>query len=142
MPQDPAEAFEGLYGANGPRPVAKITDQLDGLLAFYDYPAEHWVRLHGVAPLSPRARPSDGHSHLQVGPCSWQHGSPTALASDKSRTWSAPRRSPRTVAWVLPDNPADGSRALLPEQCRHVASLVNPPGNPKASCFHGALRDN
>jgi transposase-like protein len=25
--------------------VAKITDDLDGLVAFYDYRAEHWIRL-------------------------------------------------------------------------------------------------
>jgi transposase-like protein len=25
--------------------AAKITDDLDQLLAFYDYPAEHWVHL-------------------------------------------------------------------------------------------------
>ena len=24
--------------------VAKITDDLEQLLAFYDYPAEHWIR--------------------------------------------------------------------------------------------------
>jgi transposase-like protein len=26
-------------------PVAKITDDIDELLAFYDYPAEHWIHL-------------------------------------------------------------------------------------------------
>jgi transposase-like protein len=28
-----------------PKAVAKITDDADQLLAFFDYPAEHWVHL-------------------------------------------------------------------------------------------------
>jgi transposase-like protein len=39
------KAFEAAYGAKFPKAVAKITDGLDELLAFYDYPAEHWVHL-------------------------------------------------------------------------------------------------
>ena len=36
-------AFEADYGAKWPKAVAKITEYLDMLLAFYDYPAEHWI---------------------------------------------------------------------------------------------------
>ena len=39
------KAFTELFGAKFPKAVAKITDDLDQLLAFYDYPAEHWVHL-------------------------------------------------------------------------------------------------
>jgi transposase-like protein len=38
-----AEAFTDAYRAKWPKAVAKITDDLDMLLAFYDYPAEHWI---------------------------------------------------------------------------------------------------
>ena len=31
--------------------VAKITDDLDVLLAFYDYPAEHWIHLRTTNPI-------------------------------------------------------------------------------------------
>jgi transposase-like protein len=34
-----------------PKPVAKITDDLDQLLAFYDYPAEHWAHLQTAKPI-------------------------------------------------------------------------------------------
>jgi hypothetical protein len=34
------KAFEELFGAKFPKAVAKITDDLEELLAFYDYPAE------------------------------------------------------------------------------------------------------
>ena len=39
-------AFEAAYGAKFPQAVAKITDDVEELLAFYDYPAEHWIHLH------------------------------------------------------------------------------------------------
>jgi hypothetical protein len=37
------QAFADLYGAKFPKAVAKITDDVEELLAFYDYPAEHWI---------------------------------------------------------------------------------------------------
>jgi transposase-like protein len=46
-----AHAFATDYGAKWPKAVAKITDDLDELLAFYDYPAEHWVHLHTTNPV-------------------------------------------------------------------------------------------
>ena len=44
-------AFATDYGAKWPKAVAKITDDLDELLAFYDYPAEHWIRLRTTNPV-------------------------------------------------------------------------------------------
>lgn len=46
-----AKAFEQTYGAKFPEAVAKITDDLDELLAFYDYPAEHWIHLRTTNPI-------------------------------------------------------------------------------------------
>ena len=46
-----AKAFAADYGAKWPKAVAKITDDLDVLLAFYDYPAEHWVHLRTTNPI-------------------------------------------------------------------------------------------
>jgi putative transposase len=45
------KAFEADYGAKWPKAVAKITDDLDVLLEFYTYPAEHWVHLRTTNPL-------------------------------------------------------------------------------------------
>ena len=45
------KAFEAAYGAKFPKAVAKITDDLEELLAFYDYPAEHWVHLRTTNPI-------------------------------------------------------------------------------------------
>ena len=46
-----AKAFATEYGAKWPKAAAKITEDLDVLLAFYDYPAEHWVHLRTTNPI-------------------------------------------------------------------------------------------
>ena len=43
--------FEAGYGAKWPEAVAKITEDLDTLLAFYGYPAEHWIHLRTTNPI-------------------------------------------------------------------------------------------
>jgi transposase-like protein len=46
-----AKAFADDYGTKWPKAAAKITDDLDVLLAFYDYPAEHWIHLRTTNPI-------------------------------------------------------------------------------------------
>lgn len=46
-----ARAFQACYGAKWPKATAKIIDHLDVLLAFYDYPAEHWIHLRTTNPI-------------------------------------------------------------------------------------------
>jgi transposase-like protein len=45
------EAFANTYGAKFPKAVAKITDDAEELLAFYDFPAEHWIHLRTTNPI-------------------------------------------------------------------------------------------
>jgi transposase-like protein len=45
------KAFEADYGAKWPKAVAKITEHIDVLLSFYDYPAEHWIHLRTTNPI-------------------------------------------------------------------------------------------
>jgi transposase-like protein len=49
--QAAAKTFADLFGTKFPKAVAKITDDLEQLLAFYDYPAEHWVHLRTTNPM-------------------------------------------------------------------------------------------
>src|SRR5512144_643875 len=49
--RDAAKAFAAAYGAKFPKAVAKITDDLEELLAVYDFPAEHWVHLRTTNPI-------------------------------------------------------------------------------------------
>ena len=46
-----ARSFEAAYGAKFPKAAEKITSDLGQLLAFYDYPAEHWVHLRTTNPI-------------------------------------------------------------------------------------------
>ena len=45
------KAFAAAYGAKFPKAAAKITEDEEDLLAFYDYPAEHWVHLRTTNPI-------------------------------------------------------------------------------------------
>jgi putative transposase len=46
-----AKAFADEFGAKWPKAVAKIVDDLDVLLSFYDFPAEHWIHLKTTNPI-------------------------------------------------------------------------------------------
>jgi transposase-like protein len=46
-----ARTFARDYGVKWPKATAKITDDLDELLAFYDFPAEHWIHLRTTNPI-------------------------------------------------------------------------------------------
>jgi transposase-like protein len=48
---DAVKAFAAAYGAKWPKATAKITDHVDVLLEFYNYPAEHWVHLRTTNPI-------------------------------------------------------------------------------------------
>jgi transposase-like protein len=45
------KAFERDYGTKWPKAVAKIVDDTEVLLSFFDYPAEHWVHLKTTNPI-------------------------------------------------------------------------------------------
>jgi putative transposase len=45
------KTFDTAYGTKFPKAVVKITDDVDELLAFYDYPVEHWVHLRTTNPI-------------------------------------------------------------------------------------------
>lgn len=46
-----AAAFKLAFGAKYCKAAAKVTDDLDELLAFYDFPAEHWIHLRTTNPI-------------------------------------------------------------------------------------------
>jgi len=48
---DAVRAFEAAYGAKFPKAVAKIINDRDELLAFYDFPVQHWVHLRTTNPI-------------------------------------------------------------------------------------------
>ncbi len=48
---DAVTAFEAAYGTKFPKAVAKITDDVEVLLAVYDFPTEHWIHLRTTNPI-------------------------------------------------------------------------------------------
>jgi transposase-like protein len=49
--QTAARTFADTYGAKWPKAAAKIADEFDVLLAFFDFPAEHWIHLRTTNPI-------------------------------------------------------------------------------------------
>jgi len=88
-------AFEAAYGAKFPRAVAKITDDLGQLLAFYDYPAEHWVHLRTTNPIESTFATVRHRTKVTKGPGSRAAGLAMAFklieaAQDRWRAVNAP----------------------------------------------------
>jgi transposase-like protein len=98
---DAVQAFEAAYGAKFPKAVAKITDDLDQLLAFYDYPAEHWVHLRTTNPIESTFATVRNRSKITKGPGSRAAGIAMAfkLIEAAQSRWRAVN-APHLVALV------------------------------------------
>jgi transposase-like protein len=88
-------AFEAAYGAKFPKAAAKITDDLDQLLAFYDYPCEHWVHLRTTNPIESTFATVRHRTKITKGPGSRAAGLAMAFkliesAQDRWRAVNAP----------------------------------------------------
>jgi transposase-like protein len=89
------KAFEAAYGAKFPKAAAKITDDLEELLAFYDYPCEHWVHLRTTNPIESTFATVRHRSKITKGPGSRAAGLAMAFkliesAQDRWRAVNAP----------------------------------------------------
>jgi transposase-like protein len=89
------KAFEQLFAAKFPKAVAKITDDVDELLAFYDYPAEHWVHLRTTNPIESTFSTVRHRTKITRGPGSKAAGLAMAYklimaAQDRWRAVNAP----------------------------------------------------
>ncbi|MPZ81116.1 MAG: hypothetical protein GEV28_12265 [Actinophytocola sp.] len=65
---DAVTALQTAYGAKFPKAVAKVTGELDQLLAFYDYPAEHWQHLRATNPIESTVATVRYRSKVTKGP--------------------------------------------------------------------------
>ena len=89
------KAFEAAYGAKFPKAVAKITDDVDELLAFYDFPAEHWIHLRTTNPIESTFATVRHRTKITRGPGSRAAGLAMAFklieaAQDRWRAVNAP----------------------------------------------------
>ena len=92
---DAVAAFTAAYGAKFGKAVAKITDDLDELLAFYDFPAEHWIHLRTTNPIESTFATVRHRSKVTKGPGSRAAGLAMAFklieaAQDRWRAVNGP----------------------------------------------------
>ena len=115
---DAVRAFEAAYGARFPKAVAKITDDVEELLAFYDFPAEHWIHLRTTNPIESTFATVRHRTKITRGPGSRAAGLAMAFklveaAQDRWRAVNAPhlvalvRAGARFEAGKLVERPAE-----------------------------------
>jgi putative transposase len=62
------EALVSDYGAKWPKAVAKITDDAEALLCFFDFPAEHWLHLRTTTPIESTFSSVRARTRITKGP--------------------------------------------------------------------------
>ena len=72
--EDAIKKFASEFGAKWPKAVAKIEDDKEALLAFYDYPAQHWRHLRTSNPIESVFAPVRARTDVTKGPGSRQAG--------------------------------------------------------------------
>ena len=83
-------------GVNWPRAVAKITEDAEELLAFFDFPAEHWLHLKTSNPIESTFSPVRARTRVTKGPGSKAAGRAMAFkllqsAQDRWRVVNGPQ---------------------------------------------------
>ena len=66
--------FAQEFSAKWPKAVERIVDDKEVLLAFYDYPAEHWRHLRTTNPIESVFAPVRARTEITKGPGSRQAG--------------------------------------------------------------------
>ena len=97
------EVFARDYGVKWPKAVAKITDDAEDLLCFFDYPAEHWGHLKTSNPIESTFSSVRLRTRVTKGPGSKAAGLAMAFklleaAQDRWRAVNGPIWSP----WYVP----------------------------------------
>jgi putative transposase len=62
------QALVSDYGAKWPKAVAKVVDDREALLTFFDFPAEHWLHLRTTNPIQSTFSPVRARTRLTKGP--------------------------------------------------------------------------
>ena len=112
-----AKAFAADYGVKWPKAAAKITEDLNVLLAFYDYPAEHWIHLRTTNPIESTFATVRLRQRVTKGPGSRAAGVAMAFKLIESaqsplasRERAAPRRTRPSRRRVQEGNPRRTTR--------------------------------
>ena len=121
---DAVKAFEAAYGAKFPKATAKVTGELSTLLAFYDYPAEHWQHLRTTNPIESTFATVRHRTRITRGPGSRAAGLAMAfkLLEAAQARWRAVN-APHLVALVRAGAVfVNGKLVERPEESPHPAA--------------------
>ena len=102
------KAFDAAYGAKFPKAAAKITDDVEELLAFFDYPCEHWVHLRTTNPIESTFATVRHWTKVTKGPGSQAAGLATAFKLIESAQDRAggPSTHPTSSRSCVPERPS------------------------------------
>jgi putative transposase len=118
------EVFARDYGVKWPKAVAKIVDDAEELLTFYDYPAEHWLHLKTSNPIESTFSSVRLRTRVTKGPGSKAAGLAMAfkLLEAAQDRWRAVN-GPHLVALVRAGARFDkGVMAERPDEVQEVAA--------------------
>ena len=122
------KTFEAAYGAKFPKAVAKITDDVEQLLAFYAFPAEHWVHLRTTNPIESTFATVRNRSKITKGPGSRAAGIAMAykLIEAAQSRWRAVN-APHLVALVRAGAKFENGKLVeRPDPTSGVSEHTNP----------------
>jgi putative transposase len=98
------EVFARDYGVKWPKAVAKITDDAEALLCFFDFPAEHWGHLKTSNPIESTFASVRLRTRVTKGPAPRPPGWPWPSSSLKQRRIAGGRSmAPTWSPWCAPE---------------------------------------
>jgi putative transposase len=117
------KTFAELYAVKWPKAAEKITDDVEELLAFYDYPAEHWIHLRTTNPIESTFATVRHRTKVTKGPGSKAAGIAMAfkLIEAAQERWRAVN-APHLVALVRAG--AHFERGVLVERADHTSTTT------------------
>jgi putative transposase len=118
------EVFARDYGVKWPKAVAKISDDAEELLTFFDFPAEHWQHLRTSNPIESTFATVRLRTRVTKGPGSKAQGLAMAfkLLESAQQRWRAVN-GPHLVALVRAGARFDkGVMVERPDEVQEVAA--------------------
>jgi transposase-like protein len=129
------KAFQAVYGAKWPKAVAKITDDVEELLAFFDYPAEHWIHLRTTNPIESTFATVRHRTKVTKGP-----GSKAAGLAMAFKLIEAAQERWRAVNAPQPGRPRPRRRPLRTRQARRTRPRTRGHPGPRRGRHRAAAR--